>query len=131
MVVAATISFGAVWPQRRAFVTDIRGRWKEIFVAEGIFLAALLLFVWFRSMNPDIWHPARGGEKPMEFAYFNAILRSTHFPPYDPWFAGGYINSYSCGSVPVAVVTRLTGIIPSVAFNLAVPTFFALTVLTA
>ncbi len=104
-----------------------RERWPLVAVSEAIFALAFLLFVGIRVLNPDLWQPWLGGEKMMEFAFLNAILKSAHFPPYDPYFAGGYVNYYYYGQFVVAVIIKLTGIEPAVAFNLAIPTLFALT----
>lgn len=62
----------------------------------------------------------------MDFAYFNAILRSEVFPAIDPWFAGGYINYYYWGFVLVAAPVKFLGIDSAVAYNLIIPTLFAM-----
>jgi YYY domain-containing protein len=110
-----------------AWLAWVRGHRTLILTAESVFLGAFLLVLLFRAFNPDLWHPGRGGEKPMEFSYLNAVIKTTYFPPYDPWFAGGYLNYYYFGYVLIAALTKLTGVMPSIAFNLAVAALYALT----
>jgi YYY domain-containing protein len=99
-----------------------------ILVGEGLFTLSFLFFVGLRLLNPDLWQPWNGGEKMLEIGFLHAIAKSAYMPPYDPFFAGGYINYYYYGLFLVGIMVKLTGIQPTVAFNLAVPTLAALTV---
>ena len=119
---------GLAWWRRETLLAYWREyRWL-IVCNEVLFTGAFVLFALLRLYNPDLWHLFRGGEKPMEFSYLNAVVRSTYFPPYDPWFAGGYLNYYYYGYVIVGALTKLTGVVPTVSFNAAVAALFALTV---
>ena len=118
---------GAWWIQRRRIGAFWAVRRHLLLGEEGLFALAFLAFVGIRILNPDLWQPWNGGEKFMESAFLNAILRSPHFPPYDPYFAGGSLNYYYFGLYLVSIPIKLTGIAPEVAYNLAVPGLFALT----
>lgn len=111
---------------RKELIDDLRTIKKSIWQTEIVSLVLFTLFALIRLANPDLWHPYKGGEKPMDFSYFNAVLKSTSFPPYDPWYAGGYINYYYYGYVIVGVPVKLLGIVPSIAYNFILPTLFSL-----
>ena len=119
----AGLSLG--WMQRVELAEEWKSRRKYFMMIEGLFLAFFLFDLLIRIGNPDLWHPSKGGERPMDFSYFNAIIKSTSFPPYDPWFAGGYINYYYYGFVLVATPVKLLGIVPTLAYNFILPTLFA------
>ncbi|HEU5431506.1 MAG TPA: DUF2298 domain-containing protein, partial [Thermomicrobiales bacterium] len=122
--VAAVGALALFFRRRRTYPTNVdRG---PVIAAEVVFWSVFALFLTFRFLNPDSWHPIWGGEKPMEFAHLNATLRSANFPPYDPWYAGGILNYYYYGLYLVAFLLKLTGIPTRVGFNLAQPTVIAL-----
>jgi len=118
---------GVGWWNRKPLCSFLRKNWRMVLIYELTFAALYVLWIGVRMLNPDLWHPVVGGEKPMDFAYFNAVMKSTWFPPYNPWFSGTPINYYYFGFVIVGSLTKLVGTIPAVAYNLAIPLVYALT----
>lgn len=125
--VIGLLSLRLAYRNRSDLKTFLRENWKRLAWMEVLYLVAFIAFLFVRLSNPDLWHYAKGGEKPMDFAYFNGVLRSTTFPAIDPWFAGGYINYYYFGFVLVGSPVLLLGIVPSFAYNLIIPTLFSMT----
>ena len=128
--VLGIIGLGGAWSvyRRRALWslwlhTDLRA----IALSEAVFWLGFAAFLIVRFFNPDLWHPAWGGEKPMEMTYLYGVLRSEEFPPLNPWFAGGFINYYYFGFVLCAGLIKALGVLPEYGFNLCLATFFGLT----
>jgi len=121
----ATGAAGIALTHRRELLAWVRERWRVLVVEEAVFWTLFGATALVRWSNPDLWHPTLGGEKPMDLAYLNAVVKSTQFPPFDPWFAGGQMNYYYLGFVLVGVLVKATSIAPAVAYNLAVPTLAA------
>ena len=93
----------------------IRSEWPSLLAGQLVFLGLFFLWVSLVSFSPAINHT----EKPMDFAFLNSILRSTHFPPEDPWLLGHSISYYYFGHFMMATLTKLTAIPSAVSYNLA------------
>lgn len=102
---------------------------KYIIKFEILFLLAFLIFSVIRAYSPEIYWTS--GEKFMDMTFINSMLRTTEFPPLDPWMSGTVIYYYYFGYLIVANLINITGIPPSIAFNLATASFFALSFTTA
>jgi len=116
---------------KNEIVQELSRNLKSLIFIELVIFIFFIFFLLIRIGNPDLWHPYKGGEKPMDFSYFNALIKSVSYPPYDPWYAGGYINYYYWGFLIAAVPTKILGIIPSIAYNLVLSSFFSFTASSA
>lgn len=130
-IMLGAIATLAVRGQVVEFGSHLRKRRSWIVVTEVLLLALITTAAWTRSRLPSPMQPDGDGSSLENLAAFNAVVRTPSFPPYDPWLAGGRLHDMYLGLVPWAVVTRLTGIVPEVAFSLSLVTLFALTVINA
>ena len=127
VAVLALVGAGVGWLKREELRRFLRARWRLLLLVEGLFLLLYAGWLVVQLLHPDLWHVSRGGERPMDFAYFNAVMKSTWFPPYNPWFSGSYINYYYFGYVIGGSLTKLMGTVPATAYNLILPLLAALT----
>jgi YYY domain-containing protein len=130
-IVVMAIAAMATRGHLASLVSDLRRRRSWIFATEAMLILLLVAGVWLRSHLPSPLQPGTDATGMNHLAAFNAVVRSTSFPPYDPWLAGGTLHDMYLGLVPWAVVTRLTGIVPEVAWSLSLVTLFALTFINA
>lgn len=122
-IVLALLVLGGLsfWLYRSRAADDSLSRWLSehkatVIATEVIFAAVFALWVWVRAQNPSI----TATEKPMEFAFLNAVGRSSSFPPLDPWLSGYGISYYYFGYVMTSLLARLAAVQEAIAFNLSV-----------
>ena len=130
LALTATIST-AIYTWRRkdagpSLWSFLRRRWRLVLTTELLFAVGFAAWAAVRAYAPDKIMTS-GGEKFMEIAFLNAILKSPSFPPRDPWLSGFAISYYYFGYVMMALLTRLSGVLPGVGFELYNALVFALT----
>lgn len=118
------ISWGLV-PFQRSRRQLLLGTTRTFGALSLFHVAAFAGYAFFRSFTPDI----RYTEKPMELAFLSASIVTDRLPPPDPWFAGAPINYYVYGYVEMASLAKVLGVRPEIAFNLALSSLFASTVM--
>jgi YYY domain-containing protein len=118
---------GQGWSDLKHFLRTNR---RLVIGVELLFLLAFVLWTVLRAYAAYKIEPA-GGEKFMEIAFLNAILRSPQFPPHDPWLSGFAISYYYFGYVMMALLTRLSGVPATIGFELYDALLFALTAIGA
>ncbi len=128
ILAAAVLPSGWLLWRRAAEVRHfLLAHWRMLLAAEAVFLGFLALWLFIVSQAPAINHT----EQPMDFAFLNSILRSTRFPPEDPWLAGQPISYYYFGHLMMAFLVKLAGVSSNVGYNLAVASIPALTAAAA
>jgi len=122
--ISAAALRGEAWKEMREWLA---ANWSLALVTEILFLAAFALWAYARAYNPNI----TATEKPMEFAFLNSVLRTGIQPPGDPWLSGYAISYYHFGYVIMGMLIAVSGVLPSVGFNLGLALLFALTAVGA
>ncbi len=108
---------------RTALASLLNRQRGYLILAEIVFFVAFAGMVWERSFTPAVVDT----EKFMDVAFLSSIWRAPHLPPPDPWLSGQSINYYYFGHYLVALLAKLLGTVPGIAFNLGVGLIFALT----
>src|SRR6266487_4831415 len=108
---------------RQALIALVRAHIFYIIVCEVIFLGMVFLLGWIRTYGPNI----QNFEMFMDEGFLAAIMRSPHFPPNDMWLSGYSINYYYYAHFTIAMLAKLLGQSPSIAFNTGICIFFGLT----
>jgi len=111
----------ALWHiYHRAYrIDELKSEWHW----EALFLICFFLMLDVRFVNPTISY----AEKFMDHGFLASVIRNPIVPPLDPWFAGGSLNVYYyLGYWMLGCLAIISGVPSTIAFNLSLPTIFAL-----
>lgn len=123
---AAIAGLAGWWLWREATLDRLREIWRVVAIEEALFLAAFV--TWALLRVHAFGTAANHTEQFMDMALLNASYHAASYPAYDPWMSGHSINYYYFGYLLWATFTKLVGVAPTVAFNLANVSIFALVV---
>ncbi len=115
LLLMAAVSAWYVWRRRQEFGEFFYRERTTILLAEGVFLAVLLVWTVYRAYDPAINHT----EQPMDFAFLNASIRNFLGQPEDPWLRGESISYYYFGYWMMGALSELTAIPSNVTYNLS------------
>lgn len=121
---AIGIGLNTLLGETRPLREQIRTALPVIVTTEIIFALAFAGWAYVKAYTPEIIEAA--GEKYMEMMMINAILRAPSFPPNDAWLNGNPLSYYYFGYVIFAMLIRVSGVAPAIAFNLGGALIFAL-----
>lgn len=97
--------------------------WRSILALWSTIVFVVLLS---RAFHPEVFW----GEKPMDFTFLNYFVRSETLPPQDPWAVGHPMKYYYFGFYLFGILHKISGLVPSFGFNLAIATVSALLVVS-
>ena len=126
ILIVVLLAAGALflfWRRRQEVMDFIREHKTIIIATELVFLVSFVSWCVVRAYNPAILYSEKFGD----FGYVNAIMRSEYFHPHDHWLSGFTLKYYYFGHLMMATLTKLTGIVSSVSYNLSLALVFALT----
>lgn len=114
------------WLWRENAAQRLRRMWRIFAAEEAIFVVA---FAGWALLRVYVFGAAANHtEQFMDMALLNATYHAASYPAYDPWMSAHSINYYYFGYLLWATFTKLVGVAPVVAFNLANVSIVALVV---
>jgi YYY domain-containing protein len=128
-VILLAIATGTWYWQSRSegyapLLTWMRNKRGLLLTWEAVFLGAFVLFGLLRAHEPAI----ASFEKPMDMAFVNGFMTAERLPTQDTWLAGYGVPYYYFGYFIAAMLGKLSGAEPAVAYNLAAATVPALAI---
>lgn len=98
-------------------------------LAEAGHLAVFGIYLFLRGFVPGVGGPnVIDQEKPMDLMMLSSAMKATSMPPSDAWLSGEPVNYYYLGYTLWAGIGEMIGTTPAIAYNLAVASIFAMTV---
>ncbi len=115
LLLMASVSAWYAWGRRHELLAFMTRERRTLLLSEGVFLLFFVVWVVYRAYDPGINHT----EQPMDFGFLNASIQTYFGQPEDPWLRGESVSYYYFGYWMMGAVSQLTGVVPSVSYNLA------------